>query len=294
MRATSSSNDNNPRRKVLTPEQVEAKKEKAVRFLRDVVADALVRGTDLTGEELAEDIEAESLGKYAERKGLIMENPTRTGREIVEHVLTICLPAEANREERRQAISAAQQALQELPPDASDVDELEAATRTVQPIADQVKRRCLVARFCKLWPLYLPAEHSEDLDEWARLVADVVRDMPADASSFQVDQHVRDATSRLVHKIEARRRWHSLIGHGKNYLSTYLNELRRDGVIDRREWLDRSLKAELERGVTAQLQEELTGEEERGDVETIVRSVVDEELQIEDESDYEDGDEENG
>lgn len=221
-----------------------------------------------------------------------MENPLRTDREIIEHVLTTYLPSDANREERRQAIAAAQQALHDLPPDASDVDELEAATGAVQPIADQVKRRCQIECIYRLRYLHLPAERTEqDVTEWQRIIADAVHAMPADASDFAVYERAREVTAPLVRRIEARRHRPSLIDHGKNYLSAYLDELRRERMIDRYEWLDRRLKAGLEQAVTEELQDELTGEEEPAAVEAIVRSVVDEELEIEDEDVDEDEEE---
>lgn len=285
MRATTSSSPN-PRRKVLTPEQAEVKKEKAVRFLRDVVGDNLISGTDSTGEELADEIERESLEEYAERKGLPMENPLRTDREIIEHVLATYLPSDASREERRRAISAAQQGLQELPPDASDVDVLEAVTEAVQPVADQVKSRCRIERVYSLRYLYLPADHTDqDLAEWQRMIAGVVQALPVSASDSQVDQQVREATEALM---RTRQHRHSLTDYGKNCVCGYLNELWREGLIDRRERFDSRLKAELEQAVSEGLQEELTGDEEPVEIEEIVRSVIDNELGIEYEDEEED------
>lgn len=49
-----------------TYDQAEAMQQKAVRFLRDVVGDA----------EKADEIESLSVSEYADRKGLVLQNPT--------------------------------------------------------------------------------------------------------------------------------------------------------------------------------------------------------------------------
>ena len=51
----------------VTYDQVEARKEKAVRFLRDVVGD----------DDRADEVEDESVEDYADRKGLVIKNPQR-------------------------------------------------------------------------------------------------------------------------------------------------------------------------------------------------------------------------
>jgi hypothetical protein len=51
----------------MTREQIQAKKDKAVRFLRDV----------LENEDRADEVEDESVEDYAERKGLKISNPER-------------------------------------------------------------------------------------------------------------------------------------------------------------------------------------------------------------------------
>ncbi len=54
--------------KLLTREQVEGRKAKAVRFVRDVLGDP----------ERADEIEAEDLQHYATRRNLLLTNPRRT------------------------------------------------------------------------------------------------------------------------------------------------------------------------------------------------------------------------
>ncbi len=291
MRATSSSSGNS-RRNSLTWEQVQGKKDKAVRFLRDVVGDELVAHTDSTGDELADEIEAESVEAYADRKGITMANPLRTGREIIEHVLATYLPTDAAPEERRRAIAAAQKALGELSEDATEVDELEVVTLAVRPIADEVERRTKVEGFFAQRYFYLPSGCTDrDEAEWQRIVAGAVREMPADAPHFEADRRIREATAPLVRKIEARERRRSLIQHGKSYVSTYLAELWREATIDRQEYFDSERTAELQQAAAEELQDELSGEETHAEVEEIVRSAVDYELGIEND-DEEEGDEE--
>ncbi len=279
MRPTSSSSAENPPRKIFRPEQVQAKKDKAVRFLRDVVADKLVPGTDFSGEELADEIEAESLEEYAERKKITMENPLRTDFEIVQHVLSTCLPRSVSPEERRRAIAAAWEVLEELAPEATELDELEAATRAVQPIADEVKRRCRTQGLDSHRYFYLPADHTEgDLAEWHRILSHVVSEMPADASDSEIDQRIRGAVGPLVRKIKARERRRSLVDHGKSYISTYVNQLLAEGVIERDEW--QSLRSAVAQAVEDGLREDLAGDESWAGVEELVRSIVDDQFDL--------------
>lgn len=63
--------ENSRRKKPLTREQVEKRQAKAVKFAADVLED----------DDLADELEALSPQEYAERKSLLMTNPTKKRRE---------------------------------------------------------------------------------------------------------------------------------------------------------------------------------------------------------------------
>ncbi|MDA2914483.1 hypothetical protein MYX77_11130, partial [Acidobacteriia bacterium AH_259_A11_L15] len=142
----------NPPRKLLTRDQVETKQRKAVGFLRRVIGDDYVPNTDMTGHELADEIEGMSLEAYAEKKRITLANPDR---QIIEHALKQ-LPLLATREERARAITKTRQSLEALPPEASEAEELQAAREAVASVADECERRLRLQRFLPHVSLYLP------------------------------------------------------------------------------------------------------------------------------------------
>ena len=128
----------NPPAKKLTREQVEAKQEKAVQFLRDVVGENEVGQTGKTGFELADEIEGLDADQYAERKGITLLNPS--DHQLIEHVLSRQLPSWATREERQPAIEAARGALEELPPTAGEVEKLSAVCDAVAAVVEAMEK----------------------------------------------------------------------------------------------------------------------------------------------------------
>ncbi len=288
-RATASSYAGNPPPKVLTRERVEAKQRRAVDFLRRVIGDDYVPNTDMTGDELADEIEAMSTEEYAEKKRIRLSNPDR---QIIEHALTQ-LPPLATREERVRAIAKARAALEEIPPDATDAEEIEAAREAVAPIAEECERRLRVERFEPCVWMYLPSPHLDrDRAEAEPILRDLLQELPLSLPDYQVQERIKEALKPLARKIEGRNRRERLIVRGRGHVSTVLHELYRDDAISYEELLDSELRKDLEEAVEDALKQELTGSETAEEVDELVAEVVADELDLEeadedrDEEDY--------
>ncbi|MGH9892985.1 MAG: hypothetical protein ACREA0_13540 [bacterium] len=277
----------NPPRKVLSREQIETKQRKAVDFLRRVVGDDLVPYTDLTGDELADEIEAMSLEEYAEKKRITLANPDR---QIIEHALTQ-LPPQATREERARAVAKTRAALIALAPDAGEAEEIEAAREAVAPVAEECQRRLRIERLGSYNWMYLPFPHlDKDKAEADRIARHLLEELPVSLSEYQVQTRIKEVLKPLARKIEARNRRRKLVEDGQRRVSTILRELYRDEVISREDLLDSKLRNDLEKAVADELREQLRGSETTEEVEEIVADVVAEELDLEPAD--EDGDEE--
>lgn len=271
MRTRRSSLLANPPRKVLSREQVEKRQEKAVRFLRDVVGD----------DEFADEIEGLSTEEYAERKKITLANPQRSDREIIEHALSQ-LPDQASHEDRVRAIEKAREALEALTPDCTEVEELEAARKAVAAVAEECQRRLRSERFVPLASASLPFPRlDKDEREAGEIVSELLEELPASLSHYQVETRIDTALKPLIRKIERRNRRRELVEHGRRHVPTVLSKLFGDGAITLDERFDAELRQDLEQAVTDGLKEELTGSETTWEVEEIVASVVDEELDLE-------------
>jgi hypothetical protein len=105
--------------KTLTRDQVESRKEKAVRFTRDVVDDA----------DRAEEIADESLEDYAARRGITLANPRRL-RTMAGRIKT--------REELQQEIADLKAENQELQDQTDELqDQLDSIAEIVAPAEDE-------------------------------------------------------------------------------------------------------------------------------------------------------------
>lgn len=287
MRTSGTNSPRNPPRNALAREEVEKKKAKAVEFLRRVIGDEHVPNTDLTGDELADEIEAMSLEEYAEKKRITLANPDR---QIIEHALTQLSP-QASREEKARAIKEACRALEALSSDASELEGIEAAREAVAPVADDCQRRLRVERVGSYNWLYLPSPHSDEDSATAdRIARDLLEELPVSLSDDQVQARIKEALKPLARKIEARNRRRQLVEHGQRYVSTVLRDLYRDDVISREDLLDYELRKDLEEAVGDALREELNGSESTDEVEELTGDVVAEELDLEPAD--EDGDDE--
>lgn len=259
-------------------------------FLRRVIGDDYVPNMDVTGNERADEIEGMSLEAYAEKERITLANPDR---QVIEHALKQ-LSLLATREERARAITKAREALETLPQDASEAEELQAAREAVASVADECERRLRLERILPRTWFYLPSPSlDKDKAEAKRIVVDLLADMPANLSHYQVEAEIKEALKPLTRKIEARNRRREQIEHGRRHVATVLHDLYRDDAISLEEWLDYELRKDLEEAVADALREELTGSETTGEVEEIVAEVVAEELDLEpaeedadDEEDY--------
>ncbi len=238
---------------------------------------------------MADDIEGMSLEAYAEKKRITLANPDR---QIIEHALRQ-FPLLATREERARAITKAREALEALPQEVSDAEELQAAREAVDSVADQCERRLRLQRLLPHVFLYLPYPRlDKDEAEAKRIVADLLADLPANLFDFQVEAEIKEALKPLTRKIEARNRRRQLIEHGRQHVAAVLYDLYRAGEISREDWLDSELRQDLEEAVTDALKEELTGSESTEGVEELTADVVADELDLEPADEGEDGDEE--
>ncbi|MDA2914517.1 hypothetical protein MYX77_11300, partial [Acidobacteriia bacterium AH_259_A11_L15] len=125
------------------------------------------------------------------------------------------------------------------------------------------------------------------------VVGDLLADLPANLSEYQVEAEIKEALKPLTRKIEARNRRRQLAEHGRQHVATVLHDLYREGQISREDWLDSDLTKDLEEAVTEALAEELTGSESTAEVEELVADVLADELDLEpaedgDEEDYDD------
>lgn len=123
----------NPRKKPLTRDQVAKKQQKAVDFLDNVVGENEVGQTGKTGRERADEINNESVEAYAERKGIVMENPSDL--QLIEQALDQHMPPSATREDRSAAVEAARESLVGA---ASEAEKVTAICDSVAESADQV------------------------------------------------------------------------------------------------------------------------------------------------------------
>lgn len=277
----------NPRRKVLSREQVEAKQRKAVEFLRHVIGDDYVPNTDMTGHE--HEVEDMSLEAHAEKKRATSANPDR---QIIEHALKQ-LPLLATREERARAIAKARAVLEALPPETSDAEEIEAAREAVASIAEECQRRLRVERLGSYTLGALPFLHSDkDKAEADRIARDLLEELPLSLPDYQVQARIEQALKPLVRKIEARNRRRQLVEHGRQHVATVLHDLYRDDAISLEEWLDYEFRKDLEEAVADALKEELTGSEPTKEVEETVADIVADELDLEPADEGADDDEE--
>jgi len=272
----------NPPRKVLSREQVEKKQRKAVAFLRDVVGD----------DDLADEIYDLSVEEYAEKKRITLENPNRTDQEIIEHVLSE-FPPQVSREELVRARRLGQEALEELPPDATEIQELQTARDAIAPVADDCQQRLRSERLLPHVSIFLPLLSSErDEEEGREIVGELLEELPASMADFEVQARIRRALAPLSRKIEQRNRLRQLIEHGRCHVGTVLSKMYHDGEIDGEVFWDSGFREKLEQTAVHALRQELTGSESNERAEEIVESVLEEELPEEDEDGEEDGGEE--
>lgn len=204
-----------------------------------------------------------------------------TRRAIIDHALEQ-MPAAASREERSRAIEAAREALEKLPPDASELKQIQAAKEAVGTVADACRRRLRREEWLPRVSLFLPwGSEAGDESEAIKAISDLLEKLPLGLSYWEIEPRIRERLARVCQRIERRRRCKELIEQGRRYVGTVLADLRTDEVITVQEWLDSDLRRDLEKAVAETLAEELKGTESPGDVEDIVVGVVEEELDLE-------------
>ncbi len=91
---------------------------------------------------------------------------------------------------------------------------------------------------------------------------------------------IRRALAPLVKRIVRRASREKLIAHGQRYVESVLRDLYRSDAIDSHELWDSELRLDLKDAVTEAHEEELRGNETAEEVEELVASVVEEELEL--------------
>lgn len=109
--------------KTLTREQIQSRKDKAVRFVRDVLGDS----------DRAEEIEEESLDSYAERRKIKLTNPQREKSRVIRE-LEDDMPKGETKAELLERIQELEQENQEMADQLDEVtDKLEGILHVVAP-----------------------------------------------------------------------------------------------------------------------------------------------------------------
>ncbi|MDA2912984.1 hypothetical protein MYX77_03315 [Acidobacteriia bacterium AH_259_A11_L15] len=208
----------------------------------------------------------------------VVISPARR-RAIIERVLDK-LPLGASSEERLRAIQEARKSVQELGPETTELEILQAATDAVLLVASDCERRLRKKRvLSNLW-VYLPwGATEEEKAEAEEIVCDLLEDLPPIPES-ELEAGIRRELGPIKRRIERRGSKEHLVEHGRRYVSTFLSELHREESISREEWLDFSLQRELEETVAEELRQELDGSETTDDVEDIVRDIAAGELDL--------------
>ena len=95
-----------------------------------------------------------------------------------------------------------------------------------------------------------------------------------------MEPEIRRQLAPLVNDIEGRVQCEKLLAHGRSFVDTVLHDLYRSKEISRKDRYDSKLREDLESAVAEALQEELDGSETPQEVEEIVASVVEDELDL--------------
>ena len=190
------------------------------------------------------------------------------------------LPLGASTEERVEAIQQARKLVQELGPEATELDILQAATDAVLSVAGSCEHRLRRERILsRLWT-YLPFDSSEDeKGEAEETVCALLEHLPLMPAS-DLEERIRRKLTALVKRIERRARLEKLMAHGQGHIDRVLTDLYLSKHISSKDRWDRSLREDLESAAAEALQEELDGSETRQEVEEIVASVVEDELDL--------------
>lgn len=197
------------------------------------------------------------------------------------------LPYSATEAERVRVTAMIRDALRRLDDDADECEMRVAAQGAMQPLCQAIEKRLLQERLIEWAVRELPWSSNErDEARLRRECAEILEELPADASEVEAKEALEPTISEMSQEIEqrqARRQREAqkanLVREGIAEVPYYLWRLKQDGEISTEEYWDSDLRAELEETVKEELESELSGEETRRDAEAMARQIIDEELE---------------
>lgn len=201
-------------------------------------------------------------------------------------------PYQATDSERAEAMAAMQAALGSLPASTPEPELVRVARKALDPVRQQVERRLMAERVLQWAVGQLPWLGRTEVNE-ARLrrgCREILVRLPADAVEQEMKAAVESLVGTACREIKERKaneemaaRKTKLIEDAKLQVFLYMGELANEEVISNEELWDSKLRKDLERTVEQELRAKLSGEEAYGELRQLVRQVVDDELEIEEE-----------
>ena len=205
---------------------------------------------------------------------------------VTEHTLR-SLPYSATEAERVGVTAAIRDTLRHLDDDADECEMRVAAQEAIQPLCQTIEKRLLDERLIE-WALYELPWNRNDRDE-ARLrreCAEILEELPADVSEEEAKEALEPTvseTSQAIEERQARKQREAqkanLIREGVAEVSHYLWRLKQEGDISSEDFWDTDLRTDLEETVREELESELSGEEVTKEVASLVREIIDDELE---------------
>jgi excisionase family DNA binding protein len=196
------------------------------------------------------------------------------------------VPYGATEAEKVRASAAIREALGRFD-NLGDLKALRVATEeAVQPICQAVERRLLDERVLFWATVQLPYGWTDaDKAQLRRECAEILAELPKDITEAEAKQALDTTIWEARAEIEQRQgeknrqaRKAILIQQGVAEVSSYLLELKRQGEITDKEWLDSGFAAELQTAVKRRLEEKLSGNETAEQVQGKVRAIIDAKL----------------
>ena len=236
------------------------------------------RATDT--ERRPEGVEETSLNGYAGGSSKQPVNSSRR-REIIEHALSH-LPWSASQEFRIRDLKLARQKVMECGPSANELLIMKAANQAV----DEVALECIQLERKEKWvraaTRFLPFGATDDDEARARKAACAVLDeTPTEIPEYEVESGIRKSLKPLIEESKLRRRKRQLVTDGASYVDRVLRDLLEEDLINSEERWDSALRRRLAAAVRRELEQELAGDETEDDLQAMVESIVEDELDIE-------------
>jgi excisionase family DNA binding protein len=197
------------------------------------------------------------------------------------------LPYSATEAERMRVTAAIRDALRRLDDDTDECEMRVAAQEAIQPLCQAIKKRLLDEELIEWAVRELPwSRNDRDEARLQRECAEILGELPADASEEEAKEALEPTISEACQEIEERRAQKlreaqkaNLIREAVAGVSHYLWRLKQDGNISSEEYWDSDLKTDLQEAVREELQSELSGEETSKEVKDLVREIIDDELE---------------